>query len=122
MAYIQLHDMEFYAYHGHFKEEQEVGNYFLVNVKLKTDITKAAQTDNLDDALDYQKVYRLIEQEMKQKSFLIEPLLMRIVRKLFDEFSQLEYLELEISKINPPLGGKVNRISLSWEGIREMIK
>ena len=122
MAYIQLHDMEFYAYHGHFKEEQEVGNYFLVNAKLKTDITKAALTDNLDDALDYQKVYNLIEEEMKQKSFLIEPLLMRIVRRLFDEFSQLEYLELEISKINPPLGGKINRVSISWEGKRELIK
>lgn len=122
MAYIQLHDMEFYAYHGHFKEEQEVGNYFLVNAKLKTDITKTALTDNLDDALDYQKVYNLIEEEMKQKSFLIEPLLMRIVRRLFDEFSQLEYLELEISKINPPLGGKINRVSISWEGKRELIK
>lgn len=122
MAYIQLHDMEFYAYHGHFKEEQKVGNYFLVNAKLKTDITKAAQTDNLDDALDYQKVYNLIEEEMKLKSFLIEPLLMRIVQRLFNEFRQLEYLELEISKINPPLGGKINRVSISWEGKREMIK
>ncbi|MGQ9846158.1 MAG: dihydroneopterin aldolase [Bacteroidales bacterium] len=122
MAYIQLHDMEFYAYHGHFKEEQQVGNYFIVNAKLKTDISKAAQTDNLDDALDYQKVYRLIEQEMMQKSFfLIESLLMRIVRRLFDEFSQLEYLEMEISKINPPLGGKVSRVSISWDGKREMI-
>lgn len=121
MAYIHLHDLEFYAYHGHFKEEQKVGNHFIVNVTLKTDITKAARTDNLEDALDYQKVYKLIEEEMSQKSFLIEPLLMRTVRRLFDAFSQLEYLELEISKLNPPLGGKVNRVSLSWEGSREMI-
>lgn len=118
MAYIQLHDMEFYAYHGHFKEEQRVGNHFVVNVKLKTDISKAANTDNLDDALDYQRVYKVIEEEMKQKSFLIEPLLMRIVQRLYDEFCQLEYLELEISKINPPLGGKVNKVSLSWSGNR----
>lgn len=121
MAFIQLHDMEFYAYHGHFKEEQKVGNHFIVNVKLKTDITKVAQTDNLDDALDYQKVYKLIESEMQQNSYLIEPLLMRMVRRLFDEFYQLEFLELEISKINPPLGGKVKNVSLVWEGTRESI-
>lgn len=122
MAYIHLHDMEFYAYHGHFKEEQRVGNRFIVNVKLKTDITEAAQSDNLDDAMDYQKVYKLIEEEMKQKSYLIEPLLMRTVKRLFNEFKQLEYLELEISKLNPPLGGRVERVSLEWSGNRENIK
>lgn len=114
--------MEFYAYHGHFKEEQRVGNRFIVNVKLKTDITEAAQSDNLDDAMDYQKVYKLIEEEMKQKSYLIEPLLMRTVKRLFNEFKQLEYLELEISKLNPPLGGRVERVSLEWSGNRENIK
>lgn len=121
MAYILLQDMEFYAHHGHFKEEQKVGNHFIVNAKLKTDITKAAQTDNLAYALDYQKVYKVIEEEMKQKSSLLENLLMRTVKRLFIEFIQLEYLEMKISKLNPPLGGKVDRVSLYWEGNREDI-
>ncbi|HNV95958.1 MAG TPA: dihydroneopterin aldolase [Bacteroidales bacterium] len=121
MAYIQLEGMEFYAYHGHFKEEQKVGNHFIVELSIKTDIKKAAESDNLDDALDYQKVYKLIEEEMQQKTFLLESLLMRIVRRLFNEFNQIEHLVLEISKMNPPLGGKVKNVSLVWEGTRESI-
>jgi len=121
MAFIHLHNMEFYAYHGHFKEEQEVGNYFIVNVSIETDISKAAQSDKLEDALDYQKVYKLIDEEMKIKSYLIEPLLMRIVQRLFNDFPSIEFLSLSIAKVNPPLGGKVNRVSLQWQGKRNQL-
>jgi 7,8-dihydroneopterin aldolase/epimerase/oxygenase len=43
--------MEFYAYHGHFKEEQVVGNKFLVSIAIETDCSKAAESDQFNDAL-----------------------------------------------------------------------
>jgi dihydroneopterin aldolase len=116
MGFIELEGLEFYAYHGHFKEEQVVGNKFLVDVLLETDTDTPGKTDNLDDALDYQKVYRIIEREMSQKSFLIEHISKRIVDVLFEEFTpQLKSLRLKISKINPPLGGRVQKVSVITE-------
>ena len=44
MGLIEIEGMEFYAYHGHFKEEQVVGNKFLVNVSIETDCEKAAKS------------------------------------------------------------------------------
>jgi dihydroneopterin aldolase len=116
MAIIELINIEFYAYHGHFKEEQIVGNKFIVNVKVETDINKPAETDNLKDALDYTKIYKVVEQEMMIKSNLLENVLLRIVKSLFNTFSQIEWLEVSIKKVNPPIGTKVDGVALIWRG------
>jgi len=38
MGLIQIENMEFYAFHGHFKEERIVGNKFLVDLTIETDM------------------------------------------------------------------------------------
>ncbi len=118
MASIILNNMEFYAYHGHFKEEQKVGNKFIVDLTVETDIYKAAKTDNLEDALDYTMLYKAIEEIMKNKCYLIETVLMNIVHKLFNDFSDIKHLEITLRKLNPPLGGKVGSVGISWKGNR----
>jgi dihydroneopterin aldolase len=112
MGQIILEGMEFYAYHGHFKEEQIVGNKFLVDIIMETDTEKAAQSDKLDDALDYQQVYNEIKEEMETKAFLLENISNRIINRLMIKFSSIISVELTLSKINPPLGGKVNKVSV----------
>ena len=47
MGVIEIEGMEFYAYHGHYAEEQIVGNRFILDVTLITDCEKAAESDNL---------------------------------------------------------------------------
>jgi dihydroneopterin aldolase len=56
MGLIEIEGMHFYARHGHFEVEQQVGNEFLVDVSIETDCSAAADSDNLDDALNYQAV------------------------------------------------------------------
>ena len=104
--------MEFYAYHGHFEEEQVVGNYFRVNVWLETDCHMASESDKLSDALDYQRVYKVIHQEMKVPSRLLEHLAGRILTQLGTTFPQLEEASVCIEKMNPPLGGKIKSVSV----------
>ena len=41
MGLIQIENMEFYAFHGHFKEERIVGNKFIVDLTIETDMTNA---------------------------------------------------------------------------------
>ncbi len=115
MGYIELEGMEFYAYHGHFREEQVVGNKFIVDLQIGTDTDKAAKSDNLKDALDYQKVYELVSTEMSKKSFLLENIAGRIKERMLSDFPQISYLKLKVSKVNPPLGGKVQKVSVVLE-------
>lgn len=112
MSIIRIENMEFYAYHGHFKEEQIVGNRFLVNLWIETDMSKPAETDNLDDAVNYQVAYKLIRKEMEKKSNLLEHIAKRILDVLFESLEGIEKVRVKISKMNPPVGGKVESVSV----------
>ncbi len=63
---IELEEMEFYAYHGCFKEEQVVGNKFMVNIAIQVDVENPAKTDNIKDALNYVSVYEITKKEISR--------------------------------------------------------
>jgi 7,8-dihydroneopterin aldolase/epimerase/oxygenase len=113
MGKIEIEGMAFYAFHGHFEEEQIVGNKFLVSISLETDTSKAEKSDNLHDALDYQIVYRIIKEQMEIKSYLLENIASRIMNKLFETFNCIESATLKVSKINPPMGGQIQKVSIT---------
>ncbi|MGL4363765.1 MAG: dihydroneopterin aldolase [Bacteroidales bacterium] len=112
MDKISLEAMEFYAHHGCFSEEQKIGTYFLIDVVLTTDISKAAKSDNLADAIDYQKVYQFVQLEMQQTSHLLENVAERIATTLFNHFASVQEISIKVAKKNPPLGGKVQQSSV----------
>ena len=112
MSTISIEQMEFYAYHGCFKEEQIIGTRFLVDLYLETDTTNAEKSDKLSDTVNYQEVYLLVKKEMEIKSKLLEHVGRRILEALMGRYPQVDKAELKISKMNPPLGGKMKNVSL----------
>ena len=113
MGQIEIEGMEFFAYHGHYPVEKEVGNKFIVNINITTDCEKAGKSDQLEDALDYQKVYLLIKNEMSISSDLLEHVATRILDKLYLEFPEISHASVKISKMNPPMGGQIEKVSLT---------
>lgn len=111
MGKILLEGMEFFAYHGCFHEEQIIGTRFVVEVEMETDTSKAEVTDHLEDTVNYQTVYGLVRHEMEQKSQLIEHVARRIMDALKDSFPEISSLKITVSKVNPPLGGKVKQVT-----------
>ncbi|PRY94392.1 dihydroneopterin aldolase [Marinilabilia salmonicolor] len=112
---IELEEMEFYAYHGCFREENVVGNRFLVNISIRTDMTRPMQTDNINDALNYVQVYNLVRTEMQQTSNLLEHVTARVMDSLCRHFPDIEWLRVKISKMNPPMGGQMRNVSVTLE-------
>jgi dihydroneopterin aldolase len=115
MGLIQIENMEFYAFHGHFKEEQIVGNKFLVDLTIETDMEKPMETDNLRDAVNYQKAYQIVKEEMEKKSHLLEHIAGRILDALYSEMSGITKATIKVSKMNPPMGGKIGSVSVVME-------
>jgi 7,8-dihydroneopterin aldolase/epimerase/oxygenase len=113
MGYIEIEGMEFYAYHGHFKEEQIVGNKFLIDLKIETDCLKPSQTDLIKDAVNYQSAYKIIKKEMQKKSHLLEHIAGRILDALYNELENINSITVKVSKINPPMGGKIKNVSVT---------
>ncbi|MFH2142260.1 MAG: dihydroneopterin aldolase [Bacteroidota bacterium] len=114
MGLIQIEGMEFYAYHGHYEEERIVGNRFLLDVSIETDLISASETDKIENAVNYLTIYQIIKGEMqRKKSHLLENIGKRILDSLYDNFNNINNITLKISKLNPPLGGQVEKVSIT---------
>lgn len=116
MAFIEIEGMEFYAFHGHFEVEKVAGNRFLVNLKIEADLSKAGETDRLGDTLDYQKAYLAVKEEMSVPSDLLEHVCQRIINRIRVEFPEVQKVVVKVSKMNPPMGGQIEKVSVSLEG------
>ena len=113
MGIIEVKGMEFYAYHGCFAEEQIVGNKFLVDLTLDVDCNKPKVSDDRKDAVNYQTAYEIIGEEMKIKSHLLENVAYRILESLFEKLDGIKVAKVKVSKINPPLGGKIENVNVT---------
>ena len=113
MGLIQIEGMEFYAFHGHFNEERIVGNRFLVDVTLETDMQVPMVSDNLKDAVNYQVAYEIVKREMEKKAFLLEHIAGRIIDALTTELKGVKKATVKVSKMNPPMGGKIGSVSVT---------
>jgi len=112
MGLIQIEGMEFYAFHGHYKEEQIVGNRFLVDLTIETDMEKPAVSDNLKDAVNYQAACEIVKTQMEVKSHLLENIAGRILNAVCSELPGVRKATVKVSKMNPPIGGKINSVSV----------
>jgi 7,8-dihydroneopterin aldolase/epimerase/oxygenase len=112
MGTISIEGMEFFAYHGCFKEEQIIGTRFTVDLFMETDTREAEKTDDLTTTVNYQAVYALVEEEMAIKSKLLEHVARRILDRICKDYPQITGCRIKISKMNPPVGGRVDRVSV----------
>lgn len=111
-SYILLENIQLFAHHGVLEQETKVGNYFVVNVKLKVDLSKAAETDDVEDTISYADVYNIVKREMEQPSKLLEHAAKRIIKGLKNEFSEIDEVEVKLSKLNPPMGAQLDAASV----------
>ena len=105
MGYISLEGLEFYSHHGYYDEERKIGNKFSVDISIEVDFDLASHSDDLDQTINYEKVYAIVKSEMEQPSKLLEHIIQRIQSSLVMKFPQIQSLVVSISKYNPPIGG-----------------
>jgi 7,8-dihydroneopterin aldolase/epimerase/oxygenase len=112
MGLIQIENMEFYSFHGHYKEERIVGNKFTVDLTIETDMTLPSKSDNLKDAVNYQRIYEIAKAQMDTKSHLLEHIAGRILDAIYSEMEGISKATVKVSKLNPPMGGKIRSVSV----------
>lgn len=107
---IEVNGIKVHAYHGCMEEEARIGGEYVVDVSLHTNFRKAAETDALDKTLDYVKVNDIVVKEMKVRSKLIEHVGDRILQQLKKEFAPLDRVQVQVTKVNPPINGSVDNV------------
>ena len=101
---VRLKDVKFFSHHGVLPQERVVGAYYILNLTIDTDFSKAMETDRLDGTISYAEVYEVVKAEMAVPSNLLEHVAGRICYALFSRFPAATAIHLEIMKENPPMG------------------
>ncbi len=114
---IELEGMEFFARHGCMEHEKVAGNRFLVDFRAVASLDKAAQTDALEDTLNYGDIYKLVAREMARPSNLLEHVAARIVTAIADAHPELDSFSIRVSKQRPPVDGPTAwaRVSVDYK-------
>ncbi|MCF8318871.1 MAG: dihydroneopterin aldolase [Sphingobacteriaceae bacterium] len=103
---VALRDVRFYAYHGYYPEEQQIGGVFYVDIVLSLPAACAA-TDELADTLNYEVLFAMAKEEMQKTSKLIETPAQHILNRVLVAFPTLTRIEVNIRKAHPPLAGEL---------------
>ena len=112
---IALEQMEFRAFHGCYDLEQQVGNRFVVDLELTTELGEAAAADDVTMTVNYLKVYEVVQQQMRITQRTIERVAMNIITAVKERFAAVHTVRCTVAKLAPPLGGKVGRVSVTLE-------
>ena len=112
MARLELENMEFYAFHGHYPEEQTIGSKYSVDLIIDTETGKAEKSDDLNDTIDYSEIYGIIKKEMQKPAQLMEHLAGRIIDSVKNNIKYSGQVTVKVSKLNPALGGKIEKFSV----------
>ena len=112
MGIIRVTNIRVYAYHGCLSEETKIGSDYRVDVAVEADLTTSAQTDKLKDTVDYVLLNRIVKEEMAEPSALLETVCERILARFLNEESLITTATVALSKLNPPIGGDVEQVTV----------
>jgi dihydroneopterin aldolase len=118
MGIIKLKNIRTYSYHGCLLEEGKIGSDYIVNLEIKTDLRKSSLTDDLKDTVDYVLLNSIVVEEMAIRSDLLEHVAHRIITRIFEEIPEVSRIIVAVSKLNPPIGGDVEAVTIEMEEYR----
>lgn len=115
MGIIKLNNIRCYAYHGCLVEEGKIGSDYRVDLLVEANLHPSALSDDLNDTVDYVHLNKIVVEEMDLRAKLLETVAQRILNRVQDELQMVNYCQVEIAKLNPPIGGDVASVSITMD-------
>ncbi|WP_339916214.1 dihydroneopterin aldolase [Yeosuana marina] len=112
MGIIKVENIRLFAHHGCLKEETKIGSDYLVDLEVEANLQTSAKTDKLSDTVDYVFLNKIVREEMSKPSYLLETVGKRILNRIFKEDVLVNKATVWVSKLNPPIGGDVEKVTI----------
>ena len=109
MGCIVLEGMEFRSSIGYYQEERNLKGRFSVDVKIWTDLSDSGLSDDLNETINYETVYKFCDNIMSGEYDLLETVAHLIAKEIKNQWPYINKVLVRVSKWNPPLPGKVQR-------------
>ena len=115
MGIIKVENIRVYAHHGCLKEETVIGSNYRVDVAVSANLDKSSKTDDLKDTVDYVTLNSIVVDEMGIPCKLLETVAQRIIARFLNECAEVDWASVSVSKLNPPIGGDVEKVTVMLE-------
>ena len=110
---IELKKIRFFAHHGLYAEERKTGNEFEVNLSVAYTPVAGTITD-LDETVNYEKLYELLKTEMQKSRDLLETFVMEVTEVIHGSFPRIKRVEISITKLQPPIAGFSGSVGVTY--------
>lgn len=119
MGIIKVENIRIFAHHGCLNEETKIGSDYLVDLEVEANLQNSAETDQLRDTVDYVFLNKIVREEMSKPSYLLETVGKRILNRIFKEDVLVNKATVWVSKLNPPIGGDVEKVTIIMTDTRK---
>lgn len=110
---VELKGLRFFAEHGMYAEERKVGNEFEVDVSVDYKAPKKTIT-SIEETVNYVEIYRIVEEEFKERKLLLETCAMNICDKVQQVFAGIKHVSISIKKVNPPITNFTGYVGITY--------
>ena len=119
MDIIRLKNMQFYGFHGVSESEKHLGGRFEVDLEMQLPLKKSCDSDNLNDTVDYEQIYKTVDSCIKKdKFYLIEALANSIASDILQNFP-INSLLVRVRKPHAPVKGVLDTVEVELERKKE---
>jgi len=115
LGIIKVKNIRVYAYHGCLIEEGKIGSDYRIDLSVKANLKKSSKSDNLSETVDYVHLNKIVKEEMFIRTKLLETVADKILDRILFEIPIVMKAKVKVSKINPPIGGNVEMVSIVME-------
>lgn len=112
MGIIRVQNIRMYSNHGCLQEEAKIGSDYRVDVEVEADLSTSALSDKLADTVDYVHINKVVKEEVAIRSELLEHVVQRVLDRLLNEIPMIQQATVALSKLNPPIGGDVEAVTI----------
>ena len=96
-------------------EEGKIGSEYRVDLSVKANLKPSSKTDQLSDTVDYVHLNKIVKEEMAVRTKLLETVADLILDRILLEIPLVNKAKIKVSKLNPPIGGNVEMVSIIME-------
>ena len=116
MDKIKITNLEVFCHHGVYKEENILGQKFIVSVELYAELSLAAKNDNILNSVNYGEVCHFIKKTMENNTYkLIETLTEQLAKAILIHFPMVEKIKIEVKKPWAPILLPLETVSVEME-------
>jgi len=119
MITIAIEGMRFHAFVGWHEEEKVIGNEIQVDLYLNVS-SNQSDDDVLQKTVNYETVFDAVKLVMNERINLLETVCKKIITSVTTLSPSIEEIEVRVSKMNPPLPGRVDRVFVEESWTKEM--